>query len=93
MAEVPQWKAVLGLECGAETGVREGERVICEEKQLLNMWCDRGRRCAAMWVFPYSNVCQLPWWFAGMVITWCSCMQFFQPMQIICKTDKHVSRC
>jgi len=25
MAEVPQWKAVLGLEYGAETGVREGE--------------------------------------------------------------------
>ena len=23
MAEVPRWKAVLGLECGAETGVRK----------------------------------------------------------------------
>jgi len=68
MAEVPRWKAVLGLERGAETGVRknggrerEGERESCEVKHLLNMWCDRGRGCVAMWVFPYIIVFQQPW--------------------------------
>jgi len=33
---------------------REREREICEEKWLLNMWCDRRRRCAAMWMFPQT---------------------------------------
>ena len=42
-------------------GEREGERESCEVKQLLNMWCDRGRRCVAMWVFPYIIVFQQPW--------------------------------
>jgi hypothetical protein len=53
------WGAIM--ESGTLFGVRSRdwslrERESCGEKWLLNMWCDRGRRCAAIWVFPQSHI-------------------------------------
>ena len=49
MAEVPEWKAVLGFEGGRERARLVRGRLAVREDGELNS----GRRCAIMWVFPH----------------------------------------